>query len=167
MARGRQPELAGMDATLTMWKVYKSMATPAAEFVMKQLADRTLMHSQKYVPVDTGSLKASGNVEKVDSLTYRVTYGANHGKPSSAFGGIAYRDPWYAIFVHEGPSKGGGPPTKFLERGALDAFAEAVNENGPNFMKAIERGGAPTGATDTSGNFLPPKGWEQPWESDR
>ena len=80
---------------------------------LHRCAEIILQRSQKYVPVDTGALKASGQIVvegNRQATTSRVIYG---GKAET----------YYALYVHENLEAKHAAPTcaKFLERAARES----------------------------------------------
>ena len=97
----------GVDAVMRSFGRKKAKAKVTIEEAMARQAQVVLDRSLGYVPVQTGTLRRSGRIEKSGRGTYfviQVKYGGR-GIP-------------YAVYVHENPFSRHASPTcyKFLER---------------------------------------------------
>ena len=118
-------ELTGVAQVLGRLQAYSVEALPLSVIELQQQADAILEASQPLVPVDTGSLQASGRVETpvlagpVGEVTIR--YGGSEG-----FQGRIPRN--YAIRVHEDLSMNHprGGQAKYLETAVLAATDAVV-----------------------------------------
>lgn len=95
----------------------KVKGTKELQHALKQLGDRAseelgkglyaegeliMTESKKQCPVDTGTLRGTGHVEKPEMSRYGPTVTLGYGGPAAP----------YAVYVHEDLTKRHNPPTK-------------------------------------------------------
>lgn len=104
-------------------RLSKLVATYAG---LRQCAEAVFQLSQTYVPVDTGLLRLSGEIEEV-GVGPESTGGGKFASSSQAYFQIVYTAP-YAIYVHEIMGYNHAPPTcaKFLERAARETDCSRI-----------------------------------------
>ena len=102
--KGVGVQVTNVDDVMKFFDVKKKVAVQAFEEGLFEVANTVFTMSQREVPVDTGTLKASGTIERK---------GAGIGDKMEIviyYGGAASE---YAIHVHENPNASHAPPTKF------------------------------------------------------
>lgn len=115
-------ELIGFQAGISAMDRAEKAGKRALEIGLARMGSFILNRSQKYVPVETGSLRRSGQVRKVSPDEVIVSYGI--ANVETTFPGD--RPPFYAVFVHENLNASHADPTsaKFLERAIQESVAE-------------------------------------------
>jgi predicted proteasome-type protease len=111
--------------------VNKNKMIAAINSAMYDAANDVLNHAMNIVPIDTGNLKASGDV------THKPSKAEVHTKVKVSFGGPTTGAPSganYAIYVHENlkanhsPPKFQGGQAKYLEKPFLEETSKWPNE---------------------------------------
>lgn len=107
----------------------------AAEAAVEAAAQVILDESQQLVPVDTGALKASGQVTKEDGPTAAISYGQHDGAGRDA------RDTAdYAIYVHERmDTHHEHGRAKFLEQAMHSKAKDAAEIMAETMRAAVDR----------------------------
>lgn len=103
--------------------VLVAKAHKAVEQAVTESCEHLVGMSQEVTPVDTGTLRASIHVDKIESSGNTVTGTVSTGGEADE----------YAIYQHEGTSRG-VPATKFLEG--------PLQQNTPLYLEAMKRAAA-------------------------
>jgi len=107
-------DVSGLDDTIEKFRRVQDDGLPAVATALYLEANDIFNRSQTLVPVDTGTLKSSGEVSTPDIIGDSI-------EVSIGYGGAASE---YAIYVHEDMEANHAFPTqaKFLEQPALEAL---------------------------------------------
>jgi bacteriophage HK97-gp10 putative tail-component len=107
-------------------------AVQAAESALYQEAETILAASKELVPVDTGTLRASGHVTLPERSGDVITVLIGYGGPAAP----------YAVHVHENLGAHHAQPTqaKYLEQPALEAVSGMDGRMAETVRQALEGG---------------------------